>query len=1479
MNKDKLASLQDIAYQQQASLLAHAHTQALKKLIENRQAFKLTVEDALAYCEMAKAQLSETEFSELMSLIQQCSKENCDIIHILAKISCILQDYSDVMQGFGMFLPPDLNLQLQTGGFSLLHKIKTEDEEDSIVIKSEPEEISNSPSEEQMMEVSPKETDLDLSQNDSLDKKDPNYLKEIDGRYAKSFLNKVKERFKEEVQIFEKFLQLLNSVRSDSLCDRNDLENDVFLEVLDLFQGHDDLIEEFKPFVPNAVCESQEEDVEDISDIEPKMCDENSLSQPDSIDISKISVVNDPSIAPVYKYGSFEEHLFFDNVRAAVRHKEVYDNFLRCLMLFNEDVITRSELLKISTSFLGKFPDLHRKFKDMLGFKENNDNIEAIPMKIITLEILRNKPEIGADIDFSAGGRNGASYRALPQDFEQPKCSGRTALCKEVLNDTWVSFPSWSEDSTFVTSCKTQYEEIIYRCEDERFELDMAISANGYTLQILDNVQKKIHKMTTEEKSMFSLDNSLGGTSTVLQQRALHRLYGDKTEELVEGLKRNPLVAVPIILKRLKVKEDEWKDKEKKFNELWRNQIDQYYLKSLDHQGINFKQNDSKSFRPKSLLNEMEMVYAENKENQTVSNAHFILEFKEMEVFLDAINLMLQYLKKLPGVYRDDRRRIELVIRSFIPDFFCAPRATKIEEDLEMDEEIRGESMDVDNDGEERSGQNSSAGSNKDEGEVSSEEDSNEEDLSDESSKAFIEESDVFDKMDPLPTTNLPYALFFVSKTWFIFFRQFHILFERLSRLLYESNRKEALVKQNENGDIYIQEEKPKPSYRELIERLSQLLSGAIDYSQFEEDARSFFGIHAFVSFTMDKLILSVVRQLQQVVTDDMCKQCTAFFIQHTKNVSTGGYTSPLEASQIEYEYLRKIEKMMDDEKLFKIVWHKKDCALTIELLEYETEETHPDPIEAEKWSNYLDNYVTEDSCCDELLAEVQQSPVILPRNLRKQMLFWKNRAAQVEKQWHRRQSAKYLKKHLPLSVRKRRALSVIAPMLRKKQRHSSIPEGSVHSSCSGVASNDGNEPTFFDNSESIEEPVIEILKEEEEEEELDSKEELNKVIVDGQVTIETEEQLEKPEIVVIEKEEICLENEPVVIDAADLSSSHIQTEEVSAESPKSESEIADQDFNEATIDDTIKEDAPKEEIERMEIDENSCTSVISSEKKDSFVEPEDISEEKSDMLPEIITKNTDSEIDLKSKDDIVVEIPHHVMETIKTDNIKEEGETISDSDSVDKTEETETQTEKLTEKKQLKRKIIQKTCDYSIKTRKNRINQTYVKRKMKRGILRSLHSSKGKRRRQAKYKFEVLDDPTFDFTFFSELSEGEKGSYLAMKYVTVEDDVEGAFKKGSYKIYFVQNCDLFVHRKGSLTRAQEAHQAVSEIKTSNFNAWHRIWLDRYVTPSMLKYCNDWLLKSDPEKYKLMRVTVSDCTKPPYIPYNKYKVRYYKSVT
>ena len=45
-----------------------------------------------------------------------------------------------------------------------------------------------------------------------------------------------------------------------------------------------------------------------------------------------------------------------------------------------------------------------------------------------------------------------------------------TAVFVQVLNDTIVSFPSWSEDSSSVIK-KTMADEQIFRCEEDRYQV------------------------------------------------------------------------------------------------------------------------------------------------------------------------------------------------------------------------------------------------------------------------------------------------------------------------------------------------------------------------------------------------------------------------------------------------------------------------------------------------------------------------------------------------------------------------------------------------------------------------------------------------------------------------------------------------------------------------------------------------------------------------------------------------------------------------------------------------------------------------------------------------------------------------------------------------------------------------------------------------------------------------------------------------
>ncbi|XP_026840742.1 uncharacterized protein LOC6603455 isoform X1 [Drosophila persimilis] len=406
---------------------------------------------------------------------------------------------------------------------------------------------------------------------------------------------------------------------------------------------------------------------------------------------------------------------FFDKVRKALRSPEVYDNFLRCLTLFNQEIVSKAELLGLVSPFLMKFPDLLRWFSDFLGPPIGSGQgqgqgqvggaggaglIDGMPLAATQRqggssnssshdrdrERGGNHPtaaEYVQDVDLSACKRLGASYCALPQSSVPKKCSGRTALCREVLNDKWVSFPTWaSEDSTFVTSRKTQFEETIYRnihrTEDERFELDLVIEVNSATIQVLEGVNKKMSRMSSEELAKFHLDDTLGGTSQTIHQRAIHRIYGDKSGEIIQGMKKNPSVAVPIILKRLKVKEEEWRDAQKGFNKQWREQNEKYYLKSLDHQAINFKPNDMKALRSKSLFNEIETLYDErhDQEDDAMEQAgpHLVLPYKDKTILDDAANLLIHHVKRQTGIQKQEKQKIKQIIRQFVPDLFFAPR-------------------------------------------------------------------------------------------------------------------------------------------------------------------------------------------------------------------------------------------------------------------------------------------------------------------------------------------------------------------------------------------------------------------------------------------------------------------------------------------------------------------------------------------------------------------------------------------------------------------------------------------------------------------------------------------------------------------------------------------------------------------------------------------------------------------------------------
>lgn len=714
----------------------------------------------------------------------------------------------------------------------------------------------------------------------------------------------------------------------------------------------------------------------------------------------KLSSFKDVSLAEVGKYGTLNDFAFFDKVRKALRSQDVYENFLRCLVLFNQEIVSKGELLQLATPFLGRFPELFRWFKEYLGLADgppihvpgsSSPSSQGQPVmcdNIINNVSRQERPtgDQAMDIDYATCKRLGASYCAVPKNHPVPRCSGRTALCKEVLNDTWVSFPTWSEESTFVTSRKTQYEEYIYRCEDERFELDVVIETNAATIRVLEGVHKKLCRLSSEEVAKFRLDDCLGGASPTIHQRALRRIYGDKGADIIDGLKRNPVVAVPVVLRRLKAKEEEWREAQKGFNKIWREQNEKFYLKSLDHQGINFKQNDVKALRSKSLFNEIETCFDERHEQAMIGDTipqgpHMILPYKDKSVLDDTANLLIHHVKRQTSIHKEDKQRIKQLLRQFLPDLFHHPRQELSEDEREdADEKMNAEP--------------SSPGSK--------------DNVAGETRNAGTEESLSSKEDDRPPLHSLSrypddaYTLFFGNGNWYLFLRLHQILCERLTRMYEQATllaKDEAKMKPNRKDSTSVALRlKPKTEieveeyYPAFLEMVKNVLDGNMEANAYEDTLREMFGIHAYIAFTLDKVVIYAVRQLQHLVADETCTECADLYLRESRRGGAGGLCATAHnRAAAEMAYQRKAEAALADENCFKMSIYKKDCKLTIELLDTEVEDAEA-VRETEKWSNYVDRYAeshSKDKSEHSMDVDEDQErrlwgkAVFLPRNVR----------------------------------------------------------------------------------------------------------------------------------------------------------------------------------------------------------------------------------------------------------------------------------------------------------------------------------------------------------------------------------------------------------------------------------------------------------------------------------------------------------------
>jgi paired amphipathic helix protein Sin3a len=357
---------------------------------------------------------------------------------------------------------------------------------------------------------------------------------------------------------------------------------------------------------------------------------------------------------------SQDELAFFDRVKKFIGNKNTMNEFLKLCNLYSQDLIDKQLLIYRAQSFIGGNQELFAWFKKFMGDDEEQQ---------------KSRPKtVNSRVSLSNCRSLGPSYRLLPKRERERVCSGRDELCRSVLNDEWASHPTWaSEDSGFVAHRKNTFEEGLHRIEEERHDYDFNIEACNRTIQQLEPIANLLLTMKQEERLHYTLPTGLGGQSETIYKRVIMKIYGrERGRDVIKELFEMPWNVVPVLLHRLKCKLEDWKAAQREWEKVWRDQTQKIFWKSLDHQSITVKQLDKRQFQPKSLTNEIQVRYEEQKRLQTVHEVpqydyQFLFAFKDEEVLYDVARLMLTFADSNNAA---DFSKVVPFIKEFVPLFF-----------------------------------------------------------------------------------------------------------------------------------------------------------------------------------------------------------------------------------------------------------------------------------------------------------------------------------------------------------------------------------------------------------------------------------------------------------------------------------------------------------------------------------------------------------------------------------------------------------------------------------------------------------------------------------------------------------------------------------------------------------------------------------------------------------------------------------------
>lgn len=227
------------------------------------------------------------------------------------------------------------------------------------------------------------------------------------------------------------------------------------------------------------------------------------------------------------------------------------------------------------------------------------------------------------DIDIEKYDRYGSSYIILPDNIKKRSCSARTELENSVLNDTMVCLPSGREGS-FKDSLKNPYEEVLFRVEDDEYQLDTLIGR----AQSLARKLEELEKIITETPDRMTPSDYIKKNFYPFHDVILKTIFKEKASDIRSQLEWNTLSCIKSVLHTVVQQADNWIKSRRVLGKIWHTEFSKNWLKSLDHQSLIFHGKDEKETSPKYLIAHLRKTLFEHIMDEKVADYHEVLAFR-----------------------------------------------------------------------------------------------------------------------------------------------------------------------------------------------------------------------------------------------------------------------------------------------------------------------------------------------------------------------------------------------------------------------------------------------------------------------------------------------------------------------------------------------------------------------------------------------------------------------------------------------------------------------------------------------------------------------------------------------------------------------------------------------------------------------------------------------------------------------------------